>query len=55
MKVSGETKVGQISKKVQERRLKWCTVWAYDGKREALCGKDSDGKRSTREKEERKA
>ena len=42
------TKVGEIAKKVQERRLKW----ACDAKKRAPCRKEGDGNESTREKED---
>ena len=40
--------MGEISEKVQERRLTWCE------KRGALRRKERDGNGSTREKEERR-
>ncbi len=44
-------KVGEITKKVQERRLKWCGHVMR--KRGVLRMKEGDGNESTGEKEER--
>ena len=49
-RIRGTTKVEEIAKKVQHRRLKW--LWACDEKRRALCRKEGDGNESTREKKE---
>ena len=53
-RIRGTTKVGEIAKKVQERK-EVEVVWVYDEKRGALRGKEGDGNEITREKEERKA
>ena len=45
---------GEISKKVQERRLKWYGRVMLRENHCVLCRKESDGNGSTREKEERK-
>ena len=50
--IRGTTKVEEIAKKVQDRKLKW--LWACDEKRGALRRKKGDGNESTWEKEERK-
>ena len=52
-RIRGTTRVGEITKKVQERRLK-CMVWACDEKRRTLHRKEGNGNESTGEKEERK-
>ena len=49
-RIRGTTKVGEIAKKVQERRLR-----AFDEKRVALRRKEGDGNESTGEEDERKA
>ena len=48
-RIRGTTKVGEITKKVQERRLE--VVWACDEKRGTLRRKAGDGNESTGEKE----
>ena len=48
----GTTKVGEIAKKVRERRLRW--VWSCDAKRVTLRRKEGNGNESAGEKEERK-
>ena len=52
-RIRGTTKVGEITKKVQERRL-FKVVWACHAKRGTLRRKEGDGNESTGEKEERK-
>ena len=49
-RIRGTTKVGEIAKKVQERRLR-----AFDEERVALRRKEGDGNESTGEEDERKA
>ena len=51
-RIRGTTKVGEITKKVQERRLKW---YGHVMRREEhYVGSPGDGNESTGEKEERK-
>ena len=50
-RIRGTTKVGEITKKVQERRLKW---YGHVMRREEHCRKEGDGNESAGEKEERK-
>ena len=55
-RIRGKTKVGEITKKVQER-IKVEVVWVCDAKRGTLPRKEGDGNEnieSTGEKEERK-
>ena len=52
-RIRGTTKVGEITKKVHERRLKWYGH-TCDAKRGTLHRKEGDGNASTGEKEERK-
>ena len=50
-RIRGTTKVGEITKKVQERGLKW---YGHVMRREEhYVGKEGDGNESTGEKEER--
>ena len=51
-RIRGPTKVGEITKKVQERRVKWYGR-ACDEKRLPLHRNEGDGNESTGEKEER--
>ena len=51
-RIRGTTKVGEITKQVQERKLKW---YGHVMRREQHCvGRRGDGNGSTGEKEERK-
>ena len=50
-RIRGATKVGEISKKVQESRLKW---YGHVLRREDEYAKESDGDGGVREKKERK-
>ena len=49
--IKGAAKVGEIAKKGLERRLK-SVVWSCDVLRGAVRRKESDGNKSTRNKEE---
>ena len=49
-RIRGTTNVGEITTKIEERRLKW----ACGEKRGGLRRKEGDRNESTREKEERK-
>ena len=51
-RIRGTTKVGEITKKVQERRLKW--HGHVMRREEKLRRKEGDRNESTREKEQRK-
>ena len=51
-RIRGTTKVGEITKKVQENEVE--VAWACDEKRGTLRRKEGDRNESTREKEERK-
>ena len=51
-RISGTTKVGEIAKKVQERRLKW--YGHVMRKRRAQCRKEGIGNDGTEEREDRK-
>ena len=51
-RIRGTTKVGEITKKIQERRLK--RNWICDEKRGMLRRKQGDGNEITGEKEARK-
>ena len=50
-RIRGTTKVGEISKKVQESRLKW---YGHVLRREDECRQESDGDGGAEEKKERK-
>ena len=50
-RISGITKVGEITKKVQDKRLKWCGQVMRRGR--AQRRKEGDGNESTKEREER--
>ena len=49
-KINRTTKLGEISKKVQERKLRIEMVGACDEKRIGLCENAGEGNRSAREK-----
>ena len=50
----GITKVGEISKTVQESWLMWYAVWACIEKRRRICGQESDGDGGAGEKNKTK-
>ena len=53
-RITGTTKVEEISKKVQESRLKWYVHCTCNEKRRKICRQESDCDGGAREKKERK-